>query len=152
MKKFAFSLLFALFATLSFAQVGPTGSFVVYPTGSDPCQNPSIAKSVKAVAISTATTTELVAAVAGKSVYGCAFESTVVGTSPTILFLTGTKVSTACDTAPANLSGTFAVTSATLFTVHPTMTFTQSIVGGELCLTSGGTAPSIQGFFTYVQQ
>lgn len=152
MKKFAFSLLFALFATLSFAQVGPTGSFVVYPTGSDPCQNPSIAKATAKVAISTATTTELVAAVAGKAVYLCAFESTVAGTSPTILFLTGTKVSTACDTSPVNLSGVFAITSGSIFPIHPTMTATQSAASGELCLTSGGTTPSIQGFFTYVQQ
>jgi hypothetical protein len=153
MKKFAFSLLFALFATISFAQVGPTGSTVIYPTGSDPCENPSIAKSFGVLNISTATTTELVPAVTGKTVYLCAFKSTVAGTAPSVLFKTGTKVSTACDTGATSQSGTYLPPTGTFFGLSgdgPALL--TGALSGELCLTSGGTTPSIQGNFVYVQQ
>ena len=137
-----------------YAQAGPTGSFVLFPSGSDPCQNPSIAKSFKVVNISTATTTELVAAVAGKAVYLCGLKATVAGTSPTILFVTGTKVSTACDTGAANQSGTYAITTGTLVELGlgGGVSLLTGASGGELCLTSGGTTPSIQGNLAYVQQ
>lgn len=152
MKKFAISLLFALFATLSFAQVGPTGVIIQYNSG-DPCQNPNVVKSFAAINISTATTTELVAAVAGKTVYLCSLTATVVGTSPTLQFKTGTKVSTACDTGAANQSGTYAIVSTSLITLAAdSTTFLTGALSGELCLTSGGTAPSIQGNLTYIQQ
>jgi hypothetical protein len=152
MKKFAFSLLFALFATLSFAQVGPTGVIIQYNSG-DPCQNPNVVKSFAAVNISTATTTELVAAVAGKTIYMCSLTVSVSGTSPTFQFKTGTKVSTACDTAPTNQSGTYALTSGQLVTLAAdSTTFLTGALSGELCLTSGGTTPSIQGNLTYIQQ
>lgn len=135
-----------------FAQVGPSGSFVLFPSGSDPCSNPSIPKSQVKVAISTATTTELVAAAAGKSVYGCAFQASDVGTSPTLVFEYGTKVSTACDTGATALTGTIVVATGTILAIHPSATFVQTIAANELCLVSGGTTPSVQGYFTYVQQ
>lgn len=134
------------------AVVGPNGTFLIYNSG-DPCSNPNVPKSFAVVSISTATTTELVAAVAGQVVYVCALPSTVVGTSPTILFKTGTKVSTACDTGPTSQSGTYAVTSGNFFKLDANGgTVLTGAVGGELCLTSGGTSPSIQGNLIYVQQ
>jgi hypothetical protein len=135
------------------AQTGPSGSFVLFPSGSDPCENPSIAKSQVAVNISgAAATTELVAAVAGKTVYACDLLVSDVGTSPTIQFKTGTKVTTPCDTGGVNLSGTIVVATGTIFTVHTTNAFAQGAANGEFCLVAGGTTPSIQGMFTYVQQ
>lgn len=149
-------ILFCLLLCLAIAgtaQVGPIASVQVYSSTSDLCQNPSVAKSSVAVNISTATTTELVAAVASKHVWLCKLNVTVAGTSPTIVFKTGTKVSTACDTSPTSLSGTYAITSGSTFDVSATSgTPFESISGGEMCLTSGGTTPSIQGVAVYVQR
>jgi hypothetical protein len=151
-------LLIATFSVLAFAgiaqaQAGPGVTVAIYTVGSDYCQNPSIAKTSVAVNISSATTTELVAASAGKKVYLCKFNASVAGTAPTIIFKTGTKVSTACDTTPTSLTGTYAITTGTVLDLSgaPGVTM-QSIVSGELCLTSGGTGPSIQGVAVYVQR
>lgn len=134
--------------------VGPSASFVVFNSG-DPCLNPNVAKSFAVVNISTATTTELVAApsVAGQVVYMCALTVTVTGTSPTLLFKTGTKVSTACDTGAASQSGTYAVTTGSFVKIDANGgALLTGAASGELCLTSGGTTPSIQGNLVYVQQ
>lgn len=135
----------------SVSAVGPSATMLIYNSG-DPCNNPNVTKAQKLVAIGSATTTELVAAVAGQTVSVCAFRVTVTGTSPTLLFLTGTKVSTACDTAPANLSGTLAITSGTFVNFGGEIVVAQGAASGELCLTTGGTGPSVQGMLTYVQQ
>lgn len=158
MKKLSFVLVIAMFAALlgaapfAAAQVGPTQTVLIYPTGSL-CANPNVAKSFKVVAISSATTTELVAAVAGKTVHLCSFIASVVGTNPTLLFITGTKVSTACDTAPANQSGTYAITTGALVKLdNPFSSLLTGAASGELCLTTGGTITGVQGNLTYVQQ
>lgn len=136
------------------AVVGPNGTMLIYNSG-DPCANPNVPKSFVAVNISTATTTELVAAPSSgtAAVYVCALTGTVAGTSPTLIFKTGTKVSTACDTAPASQSGTYAPASGTFVKIDANGgTILTGAAGGELCLTSGGTGPSIQGNLAYVQQ
>lgn len=135
-----------------YAQVGPTGTVLIYNAG-DPCENPSVAKSFATVNVSTATTTELVAAVTGKVVYVCGMEVTIAGTTPTMIFKTGTKVSTACDTAPTSQSGTYAPTSGAFMVLGSSNgSLLTGASSGELCLTSGGTTPSIQGNLVYVQQ
>ena len=135
------------------AQTGPGITVAVYNGGSDYCQNPSIAKTSIAVNIGSATTTELVAAAAGKKVYVCKFSTSVVGTAPTLLFKTGTKVTNPCDTGTASLSGTYAITTGTMFELSANAGVPLvSTAAGEMCVTSGGTGPSIQGVMVYVQR
>lgn len=132
--------------------VGPSATFLLYNSG-DPCSNPNVTKSFGVVNISTATTTELVAAVTGQAVYMCAFTVTVAGTAPSMLFKTGTKVSTACDTGPTSQSGTYLPPTSTFVKLDANGgTLLTGAVSGELCVTSGGTGPSIQGNLVYVQQ
>lgn len=136
------------------AGVGPSLTALIYNSG-DPCLNPNVAKSFAAVNISgAAATNELVAAVAGKTVYMCSLQASVVGTSPTIQFETGTKVSTACDTGAVVKSGTFAIVTTSLakFSGDGGTTNLTGASGGELCLVAGGTTPSIQGTLVFVQQ
>lgn len=150
----ATALLVGPFNTRSVFAVGPSASFLIFNSG-DPCSNPNVAKAFAVVNISTATTTELVAApaVATQVTYVCGFTATVTGTSPTLLFKTGTKVSTACDTGPTSQSGTYAVTSGSFIKIDANGgTILTGAAGGELCLTSGGTTPSIQGNLAYVTQ
>lgn len=123
-----------------------------FAQSADPCASAAVPKQTKAVNISTATTTELVAAATGETVYLCQFVATVAGTSPTLLFETGTKVSTACDTGAVSLSGTLAITSGTFVTLGYGSTLTAGAASGELCVTSGGTLPSVQGVISYVQR
>lgn len=118
----------------------------------DVCQNENIPKSSKSIVISTATTTELVAAVSGKVIYVCALDFTTGGTAPTYTFKTGTKVSTACDTGPVSLTGTFAPTTGSTFLALGSGTLMQSATSGEICVTTAGTTPAANGFMTYIQQ
>lgn len=109
----------------------------------DPCLDKRIPKTKVAVAISTATTTELVASSPGRVVHVCGFDTTVGGTSPTLIFKTGTKVTTPCDTTPSSISGTYTPLVGNEINI-PNLDAMVSISGGEICITSGGT-PSIQG-------
>lgn len=139
--------------TSTSAPIGPTGAvFVLNPSNSaDACLAWTTAKLSAVVNISTATTTELVAATSGKSVFLCGFTATLAGTTPSIQFKSGTRVSTPCDTAPSNLSGTFLPTAGNTLALHSSGTVFKSAVSGEICATSGGT-PSIQGVISYVVQ
>lgn len=138
----------------AFAQAGPSSwsLFSTAAANSDPCQNPSVVKLSAKLNISTATTTEVVAPVAGKSIYVCRVLASVVGTSPTITFTSGTKVSTACDTNPVTLTGAVAVPTTTIINWGGAETIINDPVATELCLVSGGTAPSVLGWIDYVQQ
>lgn len=131
----------------------------IVPGSTDPCQDLSNVKSSVAINISTATTTELVAAVAGKTVYVCGFTATIQGSATTVgtlVFKTGTKVTTPCDTSPVSLSGTFQgnITANVPLLVTGQGSFTQfaSAAAGEICATSAGTTPLIGGYLTFVQQ
>lgn len=130
----------------------PAGAQSVVQTGGDVCQNPAYLKASVALNISTATTTELVASSVGKTVYVCSLNFTSGGTTPTYTFKTGTKVSTPCDTTPANLTGALAPTSGTSLFLNPQGTMMQTISGGDLCVTTAGTNPVAVGFMTYVAQ
>lgn len=146
------ALFVTLFAALAFAQSAPQMSVFIYPTG-DLCQNPNVVKSSAVVNISTATTTELVAASAGKKVYLCSFHTSTGGTTPTIQFKYGTKTTTACDTGATNLSGAFAPPSATMFSLTGASgTLLSTPAANELCATTGGTSPAFIGVVVYVQR
>jgi hypothetical protein len=126
---------------------------VDYAAGNDPCQNPLIAKSSASIAITSATTTKLVAASTGKKVYVCGVKATIAGTTPTIEFEYGTKVSTECDTGATALTGAFAPTAGSILGIGDggQVQF-QTIASNELCAVTTGTSPSFQGFLVYVQQ
>lgn len=137
-----------------FAQVGPSGLNLVQTAAfpSDPCQNPSVVKLSAKLNVTTATTTEIVAPVAGKSIYVCRVLASVVGTSPTVQFESGTKVSTACDTNPVTITGAVAVPTTTIISWGGAETILNDPAATELCLVSGGTTPNILGWIDYVQQ
>jgi hypothetical protein len=121
-----------------------------YAATADPCQNPFTTKNSVAVNISSATTTRLVALSTGKVVYVCNLSATVVGTSPTALLEYGTGAT--CGTGTTSISGTFAPVTGTLVKLEGQTSQVQTIASNSLCLVSGGTGPSIQGYLVYVQQ
>lgn len=140
--------LLAFSATLSFAQVGPQSTFQLYNGYADPCQSAAAVKLSVPVNVSTATTTQLVAPTSGKKVYACGLRASMMGTLPTALFVTGTGSS--CGTGTASATGTFAPTAGSILSLVDGITNFTSPAGSAVCLTSGGTTPSIQGVFVYV--
>lgn len=152
-KTLAIGLILAASLHVAMAQsTGPQLTVIQYNSNINPCQSASVVKSSAVVNIGSATTAVLVPAVTGKTTYLCGFTASVVGTTPTLLFKTGTQASAACDTSTASISGTFAPTSGSMVTLNGPGTIMQTIASGQLCATAGGTTPSIQGVLTYVQQ
>jgi hypothetical protein len=133
---------------------GPTSTayFITAANNSDPCENVSVLKSSASVAITSATTTNLVSAVSGDYISVCNWQVSVVGTSPTVQFEYGTTVSTACDTGATALTGAMAIPTTTLFTPASGNGLKLRVpVSQQLCLVSGGTITGIEGYITYVQ-
>ena len=134
---------------------GTTNAVQIVSTVGDPCENPSVAKSSAVIAFSTATTTALVALSSGKVIYLCAWTiSMSSGTTPTLLFKTGTQTTNPCDTGTVNLTGTMALptTSGTFITVGAGHTMFQTPASFQLCITTAGTSPTGNGWATFVQQ
>lgn len=130
----------------------PTAGFITVSfspanvTSLDPCfVSP---KSSKSVAISTATTTSLVAAVTGTSVYVCGFTATV-GATTTLQLESGTGA--ACVTTQAALTGVMAPTTGSVLSLNGEGTKVSTPSSGVLCAVSTGTG-GINGVLTYVQQ
>ncbi len=114
----------------------------------DPClASTGLAKS--AVALNVTAAAQLVAAVAGKTIYVCGVDATAAGTSPTIQFQSGTG--TACGTNTLNLSGTLAPTANAVIVMGGAGVLFQSRSSDALCAATGGTTPSFQGVLTFVQ-
>jgi hypothetical protein len=136
--------------------VGPniTSYFITAPSGSDPCQNPSVAKASASVAITSATTTALVTPTTGNFISLCKFQFTVVGTNPTVQFEYGTVTSTACDTGATALTGAMAIPTTTIFVGVSSdgLMLRTPVVSQELCLVTGGTITGVEGYITYVSQ
>jgi hypothetical protein len=125
-------------ATIAQAQLQP-----------DACNIGYSAIQVAKIAISTATTTEIVAAVAGKAVYVCGIQLQN-GASSTAQFTYGTKASTACDTGSTALSGVLLASTNT--TIAPgSRTVLSTPAGNELCIVSTGTGGSV-GWVNFIQQ
>jgi hypothetical protein len=148
--------------TMSFSPGPPSttvtgsGTFTTSPLNTvgttDPCQNSSLAKSSVSIAITSATTTQLVALAAGKKVYVCDMTVTTVGTSASVALTSGTG--SACGTVDAVLTGAM-VPSATVGVIHlgyGGTVATTPTAGDELCLTSGATVTSVEGVLSYIQQ
>jgi hypothetical protein len=124
----------------------------------DPCQLQTIPKQSAAINIVTATTTQLVAAIQGQSVFVCGFSFTLVpaasGTDTAALEY-GTGAS--CGTGTTALTGTYCAGGATagppLLISHPQgATAFKTPQSNALCLLSAGTTVNVQGVLTYVQQ
>jgi hypothetical protein len=134
---------------------GPSGLslFQTAAVGSDPCQNPSLVKSSAPIAVTSATTTNLVTAVTGSYITVCKFQLSVVGTSPTVQFEYGTDTSTACDTGAAALTGAMVIPTTTIFaSIGAENDTLRTPMSQELCLVTTGTgSPTFEGYVTYVQ-
>lgn len=144
-----------LVATYACSSTYPTAGLITVsfsPAGSanaDPC-GPSASKSSVPLAITTATTTQLVALSAGKKVYVCAVDASL-GLSDTLKLEYGTG--SACGTGTTALTGAIASDTAVIqvLAANPSGTLVTAPAGNALCAVSTGTG-GIQGVLTYVQQ
>jgi hypothetical protein len=128
------------------------------PGTTDPCLNSTLKSSV-VINISSATTTQLVAAVTGKAVYVCGFLFTisqVVTTANTLGFEYGTG--TNCGTGTIALTGLLGgggIIAAPPITVQAPSDGTDfsAPTSNALCaVTAIGATGSFQGYLSYVQQ
>jgi hypothetical protein len=140
-------------ATYSCSSTYPTAGLIsasfspVNTVSADPCFTSP--KSSVAVAITTATTTQLVALSATKAIYVCGFYAST-GLSDTLKFEYGT--STNC-TGTNALTGTFTSDAAVVGNLVIAGEGTKFVApaGNGLCIVSVGTG-GIQGVLTFIQQ
>lgn len=128
-------------------------NFPSTPTA-NPCANPAVVAQSAPIAITTATTTQLVAGVSGKQVFVCGFSLAMTGTILADSFQLEYGTGAGC-TSPTVLTGPLssgiltagATTFAAPFALAPTA------AGASLCaVTTVGTLPTIEGVVSYVQQ
>jgi len=135
-----------------------SGQAVPY-TQNDPCQNTSSSKISVPINVTSATTTQLVAASAGTSIYVCGAALTIAPSATsadTAKFEYGTGAS--CGTGTTALTGSFG--AGDLTTAAPPLFISLNSPGAvmatpasnALCLVSAGTTVNIQGVLSYVQQ
>lgn len=126
----------------------------------DPCLATGVLKSSAPIAITTATTKAIVAAVAGQVIYVCGFSmsiSEVVTTANIIKFEYGTKVSTDCDTGATALSGgygTGGITAGDPIVINQggNGTIMSTPASNALCVvTTIGASGAFEGLLSYVQ-
>ncbi len=135
-----------------------TGTQRVTLSNTDPCASPDIAKSSKAISVTSATTTSLVAVSGSTITYVCGFVMTIAPSATsadTAAFEYGTGAS--C-TSPVLLTGTFGngdlTSAAPVVSVSYSGPFTlfKSAASNGICILTTGTAVNVQGVLTYVQQ
>jgi hypothetical protein len=132
-----------------------TGAQQVQVTGADPCQSSSTKKLSSFANITTATTTGLVNASAGQSVYVCQIVAQLNSTTAsTILFEQGTGV--ACATSPMALTATYSngtlVSAPVILGGGSATSFSTSSGTGLCAVTTVGTSPTIPVTVTYFVQ
>ena len=142
-------------ATYSCSSAYPTaGSLTVSfspvePASSDACHVSP--KSSVALAITSATTTQLIPLAAGKKIYICGFAATLTGTSPTFQLEYGTG--TTCGTGTTVLTGAFDPNAGSNVVAYSAgSTIASTAAGNALCAITTGSTPAAQGVLTYVQQ
>lgn len=123
------------------------GGAITVTNSGDPCANPNVAKSSVSVAISTATTTQIVAISGTKAVYVCG-GTLVFGASTTAQFEYGT--STNC-TGTNALTGVMSPGTGTTVGLSGDGTRFGAPASNGLCVVSTGTG-GIEGYISYVQQ
>lgn len=120
----------------------------------NPC-NSNAVRSTKAIAITSATTTEIVPLVANQTVYVCSVDMTisqVVTTANTIKFVYGTG--TACATGTTDITGAFG--TGGIIAAPPLVVSIgpfKGAVSNAICATTtiGGSA-AFSGVMSYIQQ
>lgn len=145
--------------TISPIEPAPTIAQTNTPGSTDPCQSPSALKQSAAINISSATTTQLVAPVAGKAVFVCGFDLTisqVVTTANTLDFITGTGATCGGSTVTnTGLYGAGGVTAGIPIHVQSSgsgTVFQAASASGVCAVTAIGASGSFQGIITFVQQ
>ena len=131
------------------------GSGVVSVSAVDPCISSAITKASVPITIATATTTQLVAPSGTKAVYICGGVFTIAPSATsadTALIEYGT--STNC-TGTHALTGTFGNGDLTSAAPPVAINLTGELntpASQGVCVVTTGTAVSVQGYITYVQQ
>ncbi len=101
----------------------------------------------------TAETLQLVGLVSGKNIYVCSVSLTLSGTTtPTAGFVYGTG--TNCGTGQTAITGTYTAVSGTSMFIKDGGNLGllwSGLTSNELCIITGGTAPTVQGVITYDQ-
>lgn len=156
MRKYLSGLLFAALLALP----GLARAQVYGMPARNPCASAASVKQTSQIAISSATTTQIVAAPTAPSTFSgatqqifvCTYAFSETGTSPTYQWSTGTG--TNCATGGSNLTATIPSISTTVPNEPPQLQGTVLVVpaGQALCMVTGGTGPSAQGYITYVVQ
>jgi hypothetical protein len=107
------------------------------------------------VNVATATTTNVVTAVAGEGIYVCGQYMNVSTASATVKWEYGTTTSTACDTGATAITGVMATPASTpaspYFVQTSNFTLFSVPAGNQLCIVTTGTTPGVQGYVTFVQ-
>jgi hypothetical protein len=130
---------------------------VPYPTGTaaDPCLSPSVVKTTVPIAVTSATTTQLVAPSGTTATYICGGVFTIAPSATsadTALFESGTG---ATCTGTYAMTGTFGngdLTTAAAPIVVPLVGELVTPASQGVCVVTAGTAVSVQGYVTEVQQ
>lgn len=128
-----------------------------WPTIADPCQSMSVAKSSVPIAISSATTAQLVAPSGSTVVYVCGYQVSMSATlaANTIKFTTGTGATcggSSVDETGVMSSGVLTTGATTLNTGWDATVFSSASGSGVCAVTTVGTGPSINGIMSFVQQ
>jgi len=123
-------------------------------TGGDPCQGATAVKTGAGISVATATTTLIVPALAGHSVFVCGYNFTLAGSATaTAQFATGTGAT--CGTGTVSQTGLMLGNNTTPVSIDSGgggYTIFKGAVGQGLCLVTGGATPSAQGIVTAIQQ
>ncbi len=146
MKRSLFAFLFLLFG-VSFALAQSTQQ-LCYTTNGANCIPAVAASKNKVIAVSSATTTELVALVASQNIYVTSWD-VVSSAAGTLKLVYGTG--TACGTGTTDLTGTYTLATSTVFTKGNGVGSILTVPpGNALCITSGGSVAA-QGSLSYAQ-
>lgn len=116
------------------------------------CADPSVPKQSAVINIGAAATTVIVPSATSTDIHVCSFFGSLAGTTPSITFKFGTKVSTDCDTGATAISGVILPTSGSFLSAGYGDDIMTTPKGTMLCGTTVGTGSSFQGTLTYVQR
>lgn len=122
------------------------------PTTNDPC-NSGAAKQSAAISITTATTTQIVAPLAGRQIFVCGITTILqaLGGTGTAQWEYGTGA--ACGTGTTTLSGALYFNNNIISFSNAGTTLLTTPAGNALCIVTVGTSTNfVEGWVTYVQQ
>lgn len=130
----------------AFAQVGPQNTVQLYNGYADTCLATNVKKLSIPVAITSNTTTQLVALATGKTITVCSVYATTAGTTTSLTWETGTG--SACATGTTALTGAMLYPTAGPISLGGDGQKFQSLASNALCLLTAGTT-SLQGVLSY---